>query len=643
MDEEDVLLGNTSCDVGSLSEVDEAAVLGDDIVPEVSTHKDSIEDKEELDYDEDIDDDTEKTPRSSKFASERAFDNNRLPVESEETSLHKDHIDRKRKSSFHGGIDRKFEEATTVASQMPISSSKLVVSGRKVLMNPHYRGTINAQPNILNWSNMRPVNPPSARVQLRSCLQPSAQIGIPSRTYTGVPSSSADFSKPPPLVPLSNFTIPPPVYMNYTLPSHTAVITTVDDWSKKVNGFLDKIAAPNRLRRYSRSQSRSFSSSSRSRSRSYSSRSSSFSESSRSSHSSHRNSRTRGRRSISRRSSSRHIRRRSRSHSRYGDHGRSTIDKRNDRLDERKGQERRKGYYQDPNHQEKTIECAKAIGLDNEYLSKLEEQKKIREEILRKKEERRFQNVQRMGTTENLADERNDKLNYSNAYSSRRNDNISQHAQRSNNATTGGDLKKADFQSRGRLAMNKSALKSENKNELKEVGSVDVLRGSASKFVEQKPVSQISSRREGEVSNHQQSSNTNVSSSSNGGLRSSMNEYDMRRMQQASHSKVYEQGSQQSSARVPNSTEKFGRKKAYLAVVIGTANKQLPDLERMKLIASTVGQLKKVWVSSDESVSVIFESHDSAKQFMFKYNGRMINGIGLRISLQKVFANLAEL
>lgn len=42
-------------------------------------------------------------------------------------------------------VGQESEEPTTVASQMP-PPPKLMRSGRKVLMNPHYRGAINAQP-----------------------------------------------------------------------------------------------------------------------------------------------------------------------------------------------------------------------------------------------------------------------------------------------------------------------------------------------------------------------------------------------------------------------------------------------------------------------------------------------------------------
>lgn len=631
MDEEDVLLGNALCDIGSLSEVDEAAVLGDDVVPEASTRKDLIEEKEELDYDEDLEEETERTPRSSKFASER-IDHRRQSMRSADGSPEHERLERHRKSSgSRSAVGRESEEATTVASQMP-PPTKLMRSGRKVLMNPHYRGAINTQSDLLNWGTLKPMNVAPLGVQLRPCLPAIPQVAMPPQPYLAVPSSSADFSKPPPLVPISNFTTPPPTYhMGYPAAPQPAVLPTVDDWSKKVNGFLDKIAAPNRSsRRYSHSQSRSSSSSSRSRSRSYSSRSSSFSDSSRSSRSSRRNSRTRGRRSSSRRSGSRHLRRRSRSRSRYGDYGRNLLDKRSSRFDERKGQERRKGYYQDPNHQEKTIECAKAIGLDNDYLSKLEEQKKMREELLRKKEERRFQNVQRMGTNENISDEKDGKL-YAGAFITRRNDSAIERLQHSSS----GDSKKSErrFQ-RGRSSNNKVVLRIEEKNGAKDINSSDTMRNTyKSSSSDGKMIPQINSRKSIEAG----------SQSSNGGIRPSASEHDIRRTQLA-HIKTSDQNAQSSVVRpLTSGSEKVGRKKAYLAVVIGTANKKSPDVERMKLIASTVGPLKKVWASSEECVSVIFESHDSAKQFMFKYNGKIINGLVLRVTLQKVFVNLAEL
>ena len=54
--------------------LDEADLLDDDVTPEVSTRRESLEEREELDYDEDLDEDeVEKTPRSSKFASERVW------------------------------------------------------------------------------------------------------------------------------------------------------------------------------------------------------------------------------------------------------------------------------------------------------------------------------------------------------------------------------------------------------------------------------------------------------------------------------------------------------------------------------------------------------------------------------------------
>lgn len=46
-------------------------------------------------------------------------------------------------------------------------------------------------------------------------------------------------------------------------------------------------------------------------------------------------------------------------------------------------------------------ECAKAVGVDNDYLSKVEDQRKRREELVRKKEQRRFG-----GSEDNKTEER---------------------------------------------------------------------------------------------------------------------------------------------------------------------------------------------------------------------------------------------
>ncbi|PIO53523.1 hypothetical protein TELCIR_25140, partial [Teladorsagia circumcincta] len=40
--------------------------------------------------------------------------------------------------------------------------------------------------------------------------------------------------------------------------------------------------------------------------------------------------------------------------------------------------------------EEISVECAKAVGIDNDYLSKLEDQRRKRDEVLRRKEQRRF-------------------------------------------------------------------------------------------------------------------------------------------------------------------------------------------------------------------------------------------------------------
>lgn len=215
--------------------------------------------------------------------------------------------------------------------------------------------------------------------------------------------------------------------------------------------------------------------------------------------------------------------------------------------------------------------------MDNEYLSKLEEQKKMREEILRKKEERRFQNVQRMGTNENLNDEKDGK-NYAAAFTIRRVDTTVERTQHSNS----GDSKKGDR--RFQRARAKGPLKPEEKNDLKDINLSGGMRSPFKSSVgpEGKLLGQGSQRKNPEIG----------AQSSNGEIRFCAIDQDKRRMQM-NQSKDPQQNTQFASGRLlTGASEKTGRKKPYLAVVIGTSNKKSPDLERMKLIASTVGPLK---------------------------------------------------
>ncbi|VDO41550.1 unnamed protein product, partial [Brugia timori] len=66
--------------------------------------------------------------------------------------------------------------------------------------------------------------------------------------------------------------------------------------------------------------------------------------------------------------------------------------------------------------------------------------------------------------------------------------------------------------------------------------------------------------------------------------------------------------------------ERTRKKKAYLAVVISSLNQAPINVDRIRIIAETIGPTKKVWRSSENTVSLIFEEHESAKKFMFHYH-----------------------
>lgn len=73
-----------------------------------------------------------------------------------------------------------------------------------------------------------------------------------------------------------------------------------------------------------------------------------------------------------------------------------------------------------------------------------------------------------------------------------------------------------------------------------------------------------------------------------------------------------------SSAAYANSKDKT---KAYLAVNV-TGVQQLPTaVKKIEAIASELGPIKKCWRSDEDVVSIIFNAHDKAKDFMLKHNG----------------------
>ncbi|KAI6228940.1 hypothetical protein M3Y99_01173900 [Aphelenchoides fujianensis] len=108
-------------------------------------------------------------------------------------------------------------------------------------------------------------------------------------------------------------------------------------------------------------------------------------------------------------------------------------------------------------------------------------------------------------------------------------------------------------------------------------------------------------------------------------------------------------GGGQSEAKAAQSSASSSSKSAssatrpYLAVVINNLSTLTDAYRRVKSIASAVGPAKKVWQTSDDSVSVIFERHEHAKAFMLQYHMKSFNGITLSIGLEKVFLDLSSI
>ncbi|KHN88435.1 Uncharacterized protein Tcan_07425 [Toxocara canis] len=557
--------------------------------------------------------------------------------------------------------------AASVASSLPTMPAAATRAPPKVLINPHYKGPIRPRSELtVNWNTtvgVRSVTtvavPPIRAPFVATQLLPAVHVPPPSLPFPAIASSSADFSHPPPaVVPIANFaTPPPPVYGGTYASPAPAAVTSAGHWDQLVEGFLRRTTA----RRTSRSRSRSSSSSySRSRSRSYSSRSRS-SSSSGSSHSTFRSprreSRFQTRRSTSRHNDSRIPRNGSHGRMRYGDRQRTLAETRGEHRDRRP---RTPG--------EKTIECAKAIGLDSEYLSKLEEQKKMREEILRKKEERRVQNVQRasLTVTSQSKQSASGDTDGTNTQSSRRSEKTvketlseklggrersiaekrttprSPHAIRSRGspghmARLGRHDMPAKSSPLARVEVRRSSSRNKSPNAHRDspFRTSTAIGGNRGQEQPQRVLVGSSSvrKREGD------GASSLGKQASNGAVRKQPEKAIASRTGTKPTATQVQAKTHQSSGDRPASA----KKKAYLAVVVKASDKTPPDMERMKLIAATVGPTKKVWKSHNDCVSLIFESHENAKKFMLQYNGKVINGVRLLVMLEKVFVNLAEL
>ncbi|VDN07078.1 unnamed protein product [Thelazia callipaeda] len=597
MDEDELFLDSASTfDAGNLSEMDELAILGDeDIQDDESVREESglhHEETEELDYDEDLE--TEKTPRLSKFSSERI-----KSVNSE-------------KNSFATTKERLVKSGTPTAARTP-----------KVFINPHHKNVIrpraSASLNLpLPWEapiamcNIASIRPPVVLPPPNNVLMLPQPLPFPvSGSYWIVPSSSADFSRPPPqIMPLPNYSTPPPLIVpNQFVVESVGSIPSVGQWDQMVEGFLRRTTARSRSR-FSRSPR---SSRSRSRSRSYSSHSSSSTVSSRSSsRSPYRRVHSRNHRSSSRRPfsyrSRPEINETIRRHP--GDRLRQSTDNRKDSMFY---SERSRNELNDITKQEKTIECAKAIGLDYDYLHKLEEQKKMREEILRRKEERRIQSVRRRDPL-TVTDEKIVR-------------NVS-HAANFNDRRIDRDRGIDEGHSRKRECDDKIRKISSIKN-----GTKGPERGADIGIVQKSLRRNLPICVEKMASGGINISNVSRRNESAMLLNDSGKEVAANKM---IASRYTERESDQQ-------VEGMRKKRAYLVVVVNSLNLAPISVDRIRIIAETIGSTKKVWKSSENTVSLIFEQHESAKKFMFQYNNRVIHGVQFAVTLQKLFANISEL
>ncbi|CAO4370816.1 unnamed protein product [Caenorhabditis nigoni] len=96
-----------------------------------------------------------------------------------------------------------------------------------------------------------------------------------------------------------------------------------------------------------------------------------------------------------------------------------------------------------------------------------------------------------------------------------------------------------------------------------------------------------------------------------------------------------------SSAAPPPSAPKE-KPKAYLAVNVSGVQQLPTAVKKIEAVAVEMGPIKKCWRSADDVVSIIFNAHDKAKDFMIKYNGKVLSGLRITVSLEKKFLNLNE-
>ncbi|KJH48946.1 hypothetical protein DICVIV_04916 [Dictyocaulus viviparus] len=408
----DELLGPSDLKDNAIDVNDTCGIVSDNAPEETGATDTSLSaarndesfEREELDYDED-DDEERKEERTGRFTSERkqtnatqsSTTNNIGKVESRRQSENKHQgqkqwqnggrgnargrgnghrnkggsVHYNRDSRIQSGIPSLMMNQNGPTPLLALNTQALFPppSGGKILINPNFRGPvgpsgpglIGGPPSVIPSITGRPSILSSIVPGQTGPIIPRLPNGIP---LTGLPSNhgAAGFGPPP---HANRPPMPPSI-----IPGMSPLIgrpAPVGQWDQAVEEFLSGSTLQRQRSPRSRRHRRSSSYSSYT---SYSSRSRSAGSSR--SRSPRRRRETRGGNGRVRVQRDRGVR---------GTHFRG-----------RGGPNRRDNPPRRENRDHKQIsaECAKAVGLDNDYLSKLEDQRRKRDEVLRRKEQRRF-------------------------------------------------------------------------------------------------------------------------------------------------------------------------------------------------------------------------------------------------------------
>lgn len=534
---------NDTSGVGSENAPEETGVTDTSLS---AARNDECFEREELDYDED-DDEEHKEERTGRFTSERkqtnttpsATTNLISKVESRRQGENRNQSQKQWQTSGRGnarnrGNNHRFKGGPmhynrdahiqsgppsllmNQSGPTPLLALNPLLpppSGGKILINPNFRGPMGppmpgpmgGPPGVMPSLTGRPSILPTIVPGQPGPIIPRLPNGIP---LTGLPSNHGAAGFGPPPSHSNRPPMPPPI-----MPGMSPLINRpapAGQWDQAVEEFLSGSLSQRQRSPRSRRHRRSSSYSSYS---SYSSRSRSAGSS---------RSRSPRRRRDNRNGNGRPRMQRDRG-GRGGGHFRG-----------RGGPNRRDNVPRRDNkdHKQISAECAKAVGLDNEYLSKLEDQRRKRDEVLRRKEQRRF----------------------------------------------GGSAHDSSSNAR-------------------------------------------SNDRNGSRQNQQRDRRSADGVSSGGG-------------NSLSHS----------SSRPSTEAETALKKnKAYLCVNVKNVKQLTTAKLRVETLAKDLGEIRKCWKSNEDQVTVIFVEHSKAKEFMLKYNNKVLSGLRIQVSLEKAYLNLAEI